>query len=522
MADPALTPAQNVLSDELTTGLDGLQTLIQEITAENLVAPIPNDETVPNLKLKLVGVKNKLAAFDPLMESARELRQTLRGYLTRANAPEAQILQLGVVIQPVEGRLHEAQGAKRSLQQQGVHIQARLDALNPNAGGNNNVPPRVNRPAKLPQLVLAKFTGKKDDFRKWMELFRVSVHNQAELSDTTKFAHLQSLLEDPPTKIISGLPFTDAGYAQALELLTKEYVKEDDQDLESILKALQCLENVTSLSTARKFRIEVESLCRRMETLGQSPNEGFLRVNLEEKLNRGWKEKLLTAKEARPVDVNTGRPPAWDKSEFRKTFDKIFLFQEKLGEPEKKPTSSSGDEALQGSKSPKKGYAADPQAPSPPPLPSSLAFPITNQQRGKHPKSPKKQSKTSQSATDSSSNDSDSGEVPFHEQILGKSQERQRRSVLPPQEKPCYFCGEPHWSEKCMKFPTSKARCARAMQLKICVYCLKSDHGSSSCSNKKSCYHCKKIHHSILCPVKFAETTKSKAHALAIHEDQKD
>jgi hypothetical protein len=322
MANADLTPAQNVLSDELTTCLGGLQTLIQEITAENLVAPIPNDETVPNLKLKLVGVKSKLAALEPLMESARDLRQTLRSYLTRANAPEAQILQLGVVIQPVEGRLHDAQGAKRSIQQQGVHIQARLDALNPNAGGNNNAPPQVNRPAKLPQLVLSKFTGNKDDFKKWMELFRVSVHNQVELTDSTKFAHLQSLLEGPPTKIVSNLPFTDRGYAQALELLEKEYAKDDEQDMNSVLKALQSLEIVSSVPTARKFRIELESLCRRMETLGESPNNRVLLIQLEERLNRVWKEKLMTAKELRAFDPATGRPPNWNTDEFRKIFDK--------------------------------------------------------------------------------------------------------------------------------------------------------------------------------------------------------
>jgi hypothetical protein len=146
------------------------------------------------------------------------------------------------------------------------------------------------------------------------------------------------------------------------------------------------------------------------------------------------------------VDPVSGVQPVWTTSEFRKTFDEIFLYQEELEEIEKKPSTKAVDKTLQSLslKSPKKGYDADPQALSPPPSSSSLAFTITNQPRGKHPKSPKKQSKTSQSATDSSSNDSDTGEVPFHEQILGKSQKRQRRSALPPREKPCYFCGEPH------------------------------------------------------------------------------
>ena len=73
-------------------------------------------------------------------------------------------------------------------------------------------------------------------------------------------------------------------------------------------------------------------------------------------------------------------------------------------------------------------------------------------------------------------------------------------SVKPLQLKPrCAFCKSDHWSSACGRYKTIKARTERAMELRLCLKCLKEGHIAKQCKGRRSCYHCQKPHHQALC-----------------------
>lgn len=71
------------------------------------------------------------------------------------------------------------------------------------------------------------------------------------------------------------------------------------------------------------------------------------------------------------------------------------------------------------------------------------------------------------------------------------------------QLRPCAFCAELHFMDKCTAYPTLQQRLARAQQLKLCHRCLIAGHEAFRCQlQQKQCYKCKQFgHHLALCPL---------------------
>jgi hypothetical protein len=68
----------------------------------------------------------------------------------------------------------------------------------------------------------------------------------------------------------------------------------------------------------------------------------------------------------------------------------------------------------------------------------------------------------------------------------------------------CLFCKrENHWSDECRQFKTSQERKERIKNR--CNICLKLDHRTIHCNDKRVCFHCEETgkHHRSICPTKF-------------------
>ena len=79
--------------------------------------------------------------------------------------------------------------------------------------------------AKLPKLELKKFASNVALWQEFWDAFKSTIHNDKELADVDKFKYLRSLLEEPASSVIAGLPLTDADYITPIDLLEKRYAK---------------------------------------------------------------------------------------------------------------------------------------------------------------------------------------------------------------------------------------------------------------------------------------------------------
>ena len=73
-------------------------------------------------------------------------------------------------------------------------------------------------------------------------------------------------------------------------------------------------------------------------------------------------------------------------------------------------------------------------------------------------------------------------------------------------KRPCVFCQEEHYDDKCSKYPDARSRRQRLQSLGNCYSCLEPGHERWKCPNPPVCYHCERAHHSSLCSEKFKPT----------------
>ena len=63
-----------------------------------------------------------------------------------------------------------------------------------------------------------------------------------------------------------------------------------------------------------------------------------------------------------------------------------------------------------------------------------------------------------------------------------------------PRQIKCVYCGQPHWSDECIKFSTLQVR--REKLKGCCFVCLKKGHVSRNYDKETTCAHCgRKRHH---------------------------
>ena len=82
--------------------------------------------------------------------------------------------------------------------------------------------PQVSTVAKMPKLIISKFTGTPQDWVRFWGQFESQI-DKSNVYDVTKFSYLKELVDIKVRRLIDGLPFTSEGYAKARDLLQKRY-----------------------------------------------------------------------------------------------------------------------------------------------------------------------------------------------------------------------------------------------------------------------------------------------------------
>lgn len=75
----------------------------------------------------------------------------------------------------------------------------------------------------LPKLQIEKYSGDIEGYREFMDMFKVSIHNNKKLEDVEKFNYLKIYLKGDAAELLSGLTRTNENYALALDILHDNY-----------------------------------------------------------------------------------------------------------------------------------------------------------------------------------------------------------------------------------------------------------------------------------------------------------
>lgn len=126
---------------------------------------------------------------------------------------------------------------------------------------------------KLLRIELTKFDGHRRNWHKFWSQFESSIHSNPELKDTDKFHYLTNLLTGTAASAISGLPITDACYADAVEILKKQFGDSEVivQDHLHTLINLKPVSSSSDVAELRKLYDKVQVHCRSMKALGTHP-----------------------------------------------------------------------------------------------------------------------------------------------------------------------------------------------------------------------------------------------------------
>ena len=138
---------------------------------------------------------------------------------------------------------------------------------------------------RLPTIKLKPFTGKREEWFEFIELFSAAVDTASSATNVQKFSYLKSLLEGEPSKIIKGLPLTEDNYDVALALLGDRY-GDKSVLIRELHNKLFSLKPCSVAEEVKSFQCEVESIARRLENLGENLDNAQSRLNIEQKLPR--------------------------------------------------------------------------------------------------------------------------------------------------------------------------------------------------------------------------------------------
>ena len=174
---------------------------------------------------------------------------------------------------------------------------------------SNAEPPgsRQSGHRSVPQIHLPKFSGKATEWPQWIGLFKTLIHDQPDLSDAEKLAHLQSSVTGLAKQAVEGMLFDGALYATALQTLMERFGKEDDI-VSASLSAVFSMPPVKSMDPValEKLQAVVHSAVTVLNTMGfigdlnSTENLRRIVVKLPNDLKREWGREVIKLEPERP------------------------------------------------------------------------------------------------------------------------------------------------------------------------------------------------------------------------------
>ena len=171
-------------------------------------------------------------------------------------------------------------------------------------GGNTAVPsisgcsigPTSN--VKLHKLSLKRFSGKREDFPEWWEMYRLAIHENSSYSPVEKFLHLKTLLDERSKaySCVAGFITNAENYAKAIANLASTF-GDCDTLIDHYMSQIMNLKAVVTCEAGplRAFYNKVVTVTRSLESLGidQSNYASIVKKPMLDKLPLPLAEEYL-------------------------------------------------------------------------------------------------------------------------------------------------------------------------------------------------------------------------------------
>ena len=165
----------------------------------------------------------ELISKDKELIDINELKDALDNFNSRLSTLEEKQTAVEVCL-PEDGLDADLDEAAEFLK---LHRSVRVSACKClhelNKDGDDSSTSSREATAKLPKLVINKFSGNPTEFQSFWDQFEAIV-DSSDLPDVTKFTYLQSLLVGDAKSAITGLTLTSKNYKLACDLLKDRFL----------------------------------------------------------------------------------------------------------------------------------------------------------------------------------------------------------------------------------------------------------------------------------------------------------
>ena len=159
---------------------------------------------------------------------------------------------------------------------------AKVETLTMNKEGGSQGESQQSTLAKLPKLVISKFSGDFQDWQRFWGQFTETV-DKTKMPPITKFTYLCELLDPKIKHIIDSLPFTAEGYNRAKSILKDRYGKESEI-IKSYVKDIMDLPYIhgTNPKKIRDFSERLNHCVQALQTMNRlSQVDGNVAMTLD-------------------------------------------------------------------------------------------------------------------------------------------------------------------------------------------------------------------------------------------------
>ena len=313
----------------------------------------------------------------------------------------------------------------------------------------------------LIKIKLPDFHGVPEEYVQWRQMFDQQIHENPNLDEINKFAHLRASLKGKAFDFLKKTAFSNDSYDKCLEYLDEKYRKRADLDVSIYMKKLRDFRFVGNDAKGRRECYDtLNSIWVTVQSLDPSQTERsstivtMLDDRIFDKYKDHWNQFKLRQRQEAPDGM------------FNPTMKEFLSFinsQIEIEETEGSFKDSKKEKATAAGK--KNGVAFNTE---------SHPKKRTEKGKGKGPSpSPKKSPKKGP-----------------------EGQKKERGSVI------CHVCGEKgHFRARCVYFrKLSVAERKKLIASKgLCHKCLANDHASSACPKDMTCVRCNRHHHFMLC-----------------------
>ena len=171
---------------------------------------------------------------------------------------------------------------ERAQLEQKLEFEKKMEEARKSNMGQVAASPAPMKSAKLPKLVITKFSGELTDWPRFWNQFEAEI-SRTEVAAVTKFSYLNELVGPKVKTAIDGVPFTTEGYQRAKNILKSKY-GQMSEIVNAYVQNIMALPVITG-SHPRKIHEFYEKLLfnvQSLETLGKLTDiNGYVRMSID-------------------------------------------------------------------------------------------------------------------------------------------------------------------------------------------------------------------------------------------------